>query len=548
MRADERATVRALGFEARGWSEGSLSEHHRALRMRWEIEDRARERRRARLEVAARVPWWVWLLAVVLLVGVLSSAVSWAAAHPVLCGVGMGALVWVKGRRMASRPRRPATVEVIAPPDAHRRLPQVRLDPLATPMTREARALMGALDAGRGRLYLDALTRGLVPSPTTTTATGRQIIAAPLPGGRVTSSDVDLARFASGLGVEVSRVRRGPDVPGVATLEVLDVAPADQPVPSWPALGTTTDWTTPMPLGVDEVGEPVTVPLAGRRVLVAGMSGSGKTRLIRTFALWAAGDPSVELHVLDLKRSPALACLRERATWWHAGPATPGVVTHLRALVDEMHHRYEQGVPEGTPPWVVVVIDEAQGLWRERGAADVVEELARMGREARMGLVIGSQTPARDSIPTTIAGEADVRIALRLSSTWAPGLVLGEWDRDCAALPPGHAWIVTPDGRVRRVAAHDVDDDDAAAHLHALPALPPAPTRHRDDLADVLDAIGDRSGAAWGDLAAALDRDPDDLRAALRARGVTSATVRLPGAAQTVRGVRRADVEAALVA
>lgn len=409
-------------------------------------------------------------------------------------------------------------------------------------MTREARAVMDALDAGRGRLYLESLTRGVLPSPTTTRASGRQCIAAPLPGGRVTASDVDLARVASGLGVEVSRVRRGPDVPGVLTLDVLDVAPAELPVPSWPALGTTTDWTAPMPLGVDEVGEPVAVPLAGRRVLVAGMSGSGKTRLIRTFALWATGDPAVELHVLDLKRSPALGCLRDRAAWWHAGPATPGVVAHLRELVAEMHARYEAGVPDSLP-WIVVVVDEAQGLWRERGAEAAVEELARMGREARFGLVIGSQTPDRGSIPTTIAGEADVRIALRLSSSWAPGLVLGEWDRDCGHLPPGHAWVVLPDGSLRRVAAHDVDDDDAAQHLHAMPALPPAPPRSGGLLADVLDALGDRSGAPWDELADALDLDPEELRASLRAHGVKSATVRLPGSTGTARGVRRADVE-----
>ena len=96
----------------------------------------------------------------------------------------------------------------------------------------------------RGRLYLDCLTRGLLPSPTTTTATGRQVIAAPLPGGRITAADVDLGRMASGLGVDASRLRRGPDVPGMLTVEVLDVSPADLPVPAWPALGTTTDWTS----------------------------------------------------------------------------------------------------------------------------------------------------------------------------------------------------------------------------------------------------------------------------------------------------------------
>ena len=544
----EQLDERMRGFAARGYMDGHFQDFRSAVELQWKYEDRRREARQRRIAAALAMPLWVWAVAAVAVMLAAAWAWSWAVSHPILTVLGM-----VAGAALVAWPRRGRGPRVIhpdpvAPPDVRR---HVTLDPLSMVLPADARAVGDAVDAGRRRLYLDALKRGILPAPSRTRDRGRDVVTIPLPGGQITPDDVRLDRFAATLGIAPGRVRRGPDRPGLLVVDVLDVAPAELPVPAWPALGQRTDWTDPLPFGVDEVGEPVAFPVAGRRWLVAGMSGSGKTRLMRTIALHAAGDPTVRLHLVDCKGSPALRCLSDRAAYFHAGPTTPEVVEHLQSVREDMHDRYARGVSDDDP-WIVVLIDEAQNLWRVKGAEQVVEDIARMGREARIGLVIGSQTPAQTSIPTTIAGEADVRVALRLAQSWAPGLVLGDFKLDCSSLPAGHAYVNdTTSGRGPvRVAAHDVDDDDAATHLRGLPALPAGMTvlvpgrdeDDRDDLLDgVLEVIGERSGAAWAELTARLG---PDVQERLRERGVRSNPVRPGGGGDPVRGVRRRDVEA----
>lgn len=563
-----RDIERARAFGERAYSEGHLQDHTAATKLQWAAEDRAREVRRRRWATIASLPPIVWLVLFFAVLLAAAAVSSWITTHPilsVLLVVGVGAfVVW---RRRTALPVVEA-VEV-APPDVRRAVKPI--DPLSTPMTIESRAVHDALDPGKGRLYLEALERGVIPPPTYYRLQGRAVVSVPLPGGRVAPDDVRLERFAQTLGVDPSRVRRGPDTPGVIVLDVLDVAPADMTVGPWPSLGSGTSWGDPCPVGVDEVGAPVTLSLSGSRVLVTGATGSGKSVAARLLAIHALTDPAVRVHVLDHKGDGSWRAVMERAVWSHMGPeVTPDVLDHLRALRDEMRARYAavaEGRPADTAP-VVLVIDECHQTFKDKAATEVLEEIARTGRQAGFSLILATQLPRKEDLPTSILAQMNVRVVMRAGVSWAGLLLLERADIDTRSLARGHAQVWTPDDGTepRRTVLHYVSDADIREHLGVLPALPPAPAMpviveaHEGDvdddegpdedapdlLRDVQSAIAGRAGIGWDELADALGMTRAEVQAALRPHGITSAAFYSQETRGTVRGVRADAVEAAL--
>ena len=84
-----------------------------------------------------------------------------------------------------------------------------------------------------------------------------------------------------------------------------DRDPLAVPVGRTPLLaGKATDIWQPAPIGLDERGQLVTVPLLWNSVLVGALPRAGKTFSARLLALYCALDPYVELDVFDFKGSP----------------------------------------------------------------------------------------------------------------------------------------------------------------------------------------------------------------------------------------------------
>src|SRR5664280_624774 len=95
----------------------------------------------------------------------------------------------------------------------------------------------------------------------------------------------------------------------------------------------------PIPVGVDENGQPVTVSLPERNLLLGGEPGAGKSVALSQLVATAALDPSCELFLLDGK-------LVELSRWAACAQATAGVdvaeaVTLLDDLRAEMGARYQ---------------------------------------------------------------------------------------------------------------------------------------------------------------------------------------------------------------
>ena len=88
-------------------------------------------------------------------------------------------------------------------------------------------------------------------------------------------------------------------------LWVADRDPLAVPVGRTPLLACkATDIWKPAPIGLDERGQLVTVPLMWNSVLVCALPRAGKTFSARLLALYAALDPYVKLSVFDFKGSP----------------------------------------------------------------------------------------------------------------------------------------------------------------------------------------------------------------------------------------------------
>ncbi|WP_332109438.1 FtsK/SpoIIIE domain-containing protein [Streptomyces gossypiisoli] len=209
-------------------------------------------------------------------------------------------------------------------------------------------------------------------------------------------------------------------------------------------------WKPGDPWGVDTVtGEPVMVPL-GRRMLIAGTSGSGKSWSTRALLAEASEAPDHRLVVIDPKRVEAI-------NWEHRARTaiTPDEVLQVSyELVGEMHERLAL-VPRGRDtieiseerPRITVFVDEgaevitmarkkrAKGSDGEPGDPDwsqIMENLgtlARMARAAEIILIWATQKPTMDAkggIDPQSSAQITYRAALALSTSGESRVVFGE--------------------------------------------------------------------------------------------------------------------------
>ncbi|MFH8695205.1 FtsK/SpoIIIE domain-containing protein [Streptomyces chartreusis] len=209
-------------------------------------------------------------------------------------------------------------------------------------------------------------------------------------------------------------------------------------------------WKPGEPWGVDTVtGEPVMVPL-GRRMLIAGTSGSGKSWSTRALLAEASEAPDHRLVVIDPKRVEAI-------NWEHRARTAitiDEVLDVTDELVVEMHERLAL-VPRGRDtieiseerPRITVFVDEgaevitmarkkrAKGSDGEQGDPDwsqIMENLgtlARMARAAEIILIWATQKPTMDAkggIDPQISGQITYRAALALSTSSESRVVFGE--------------------------------------------------------------------------------------------------------------------------
>lgn len=190
-------------------------------------------------------------------------------------------------------------------------------------------------------------------------------------------------------------------------------------------------------VGIDDKGKDYVLDTAGHSgMVVAGIPGSGKTvflrRLVKSFAL----NPANRVVVFDGKGTDDFGDLRAKNVSVLSGtPDTNAKIsTQLEHLEKELERRASSGSARGR---VVVVVDECQGFVPARGltaeekkareaSIKVLKDLVARGRSLGFFVVLATQKPDAETLPTVLRDNCGLRACGRVRTTEAEKMVLGE--------------------------------------------------------------------------------------------------------------------------
>ena len=209
-----------------------------------------------------------------------------------------------------------------------------------------------------------------------------------------------------------------------------------------------------LPFGTDQRGRPVAIPLIESNLLIGSLPGAGKTASLRCVLLGCALDPTVELSIFELKGSGDLESLERVAHAYGSGVddhTIEACLDGLRELLGDLERRAEQLkrlrttardlVPDskvtrdladrrslGLFPKVFVV-DEAQELFSHpsfgKEAGEIATALIKRGRALGVMLILATQRPDKDSLPTGVSANVGIRFCLRVMGQVENDMVLG---------------------------------------------------------------------------------------------------------------------------
>jgi hypothetical protein len=246
----------------------------------------------------------------------------------------------------------------------------------------------------------------------------------------------------------------------------------------------------PIPVGVGEDGDPVTVSLVERNLLLGGEPGAGKSAAMSLLVATAALDPDVTLWLLDGKRV-------ELATWngcarFAVGPDLGEALGVLRSLQTDMDRRYDELLARRLRKVTrdsglglqVVVVDELAFYLNvgDRKArqefAELLRDLVARGRAAGIIIIAATQKPSVDIIPSALRDLFGFRWAMCCSTPAASDTILGQgWASrgySAAEIDSGHrgvGYLLHEGGTPVRCKAYYLDDatlDDLAHRAETL--------------------------------------------------------------------------------
>ncbi|MGH3097169.1 MAG: hypothetical protein ACRDMV_14370 [Streptosporangiales bacterium] len=229
-----------------------------------------------------------------------------------------------------------------------------------------------------------------------------------------------------------------------------DMATARQPV--WPLLRHGQgDLFRPLPFATDQRGRRVDAPLMFQNILVGAMPRVGKTVALRVLLLGCALDPSAELRVFELKGTGDLSALEKVAHHYGSGvddDTIASCLASLREVHGDLQHRAKTiaGLPRTVCPDnkvtpqlaarkslglhpLVLAVDECQELFSHpefgKEAGKLATDIIKRGPAMGVILLLATQRPDKDSLPTGVSANVGVRFCLRVMGQVENDMVLG---------------------------------------------------------------------------------------------------------------------------
>lgn len=262
-------------------------------------------------------------------------------------------------------------------------------------------------------------------------------------------------KLASGLRRPISAVWLEGDADQHAGRLIIWVG--DQPLSKqrpkpWPLLkhGSVELLAHSFPFGADPRGRNIPVSMAENNFLAGSLPGGGKTSALRVVACAAALDPFAELRIFEHKGTGDLGALEKCCHRYTSGVADEDVeqtLISLRELVQELEKRAaiikrlpRELVPDrkvtpalakrgiGLHP-LVMIVDECQEVFTHpdygKEAGMLAEKIIRRGRALGVILILATQRPDKDSLPTGVSANVGIRFCLRVMGQTENDMILG---------------------------------------------------------------------------------------------------------------------------
>jgi S-DNA-T family DNA segregation ATPase FtsK/SpoIIIE len=369
-----------------------------------------------------------------------------------------------------------------------------------------------------------------------------------------------------------------------------------RPAP-WPWLRTGGgDLFAAGPFGTTPRGKRADVSLPEHNVLIGSMPGQGKTSAVRVLVSIAALDPTCELWIHELKGTGDLDPFEQVSHRFVSGiddESAGYAAESLKRLRLEVMARAERlkkldrvMCPDKKVTrdiasrrmlklWpLVCVIDEAQNLFAHdklgRQAGEDATFIIKIGRALGAILILATQRPDKDSLPTGVSGNVSTRFCLKVAGQIENDMILGTSAYKNGArattfrpkVDAGLGYLKGEENTPQVVRAYYLNGQDAervakrarvlreaAGTLSGVALGQDDDTPQRDVLADAAEALAGVKSMHWQALADQLaqrfperwaEASGDAVRAELAARGVPSVVVVQDGT--RARGCRAADV------
>lgn len=369
-----------------------------------------------------------------------------------------------------------------------------------------------------------------------------------------------------------------------------------RPVP-WPLLKSgTVDIFKPVPVGTDTRGRPVKAPLIYHNWLMGSQPRNGKTGAVRQLAAAVALDPLAGMMVHELKGTGDLddfdpLCTRFvsgiddasiavaaeslallRAECERRGPlikALPTSICPEKRVTRQVAEKYAKLRP------IVCFIDEAQNLFAHpkygKQAGIDAEFVIKIGPAMGIVLVVATQRPDKESMPTGVSGNVSIRFCFYVAGQVENDMILGtsayknglRATMFRAEIDHGLGYLkgATPTPKVVKTHYMNIPEQQSVVarakvlreRAGTLPTWTDGSSLERDVLADALAVMEADPGLHWEELAGRLaQRWPerwggatkDAVSAQVQALGVPSVTVSVGGV--KARGCRKDAIEAAM--